>query len=625
MSNLILTDSIPVGLTYITNAATLGTATVAGQVLTWSIPYLQAGGNAQLTLVVQPTARGTYVNQVTSSDGATPASASILILPSAITRYSMDEPVGTWNGTTGEVIDSGGNGLNGHRRTTSTPTTTNTVVPAPTIASQHAIVGDFCNAGKFDGNAVVESASSPFFQFTQTLSASAWIYPTAYPSGTNGQDLSSILSNDVNYEFHLDPSGHLYWWWQKSTLTSAAVIPLNQWTHIAITMDASLGAKSRELIYINGVADKNTNNWSGTLTQNTCPFYIGGDISTGSGCTLLPGRNFHGMIDEAKIYNYELSAAEVQADMTLGRQCGATSFDHIRIVHDGTASTCAPKVVTIKACMDSGCNSLYPGTVTAHLTPPGWSPGTNDTVTITGGVASVTLSNSSISVGTLTLGGTATGSVLPYNTTVRCFNGSTETCNLNVPDTSCSFDAVEPGANPQTHLYTKLVGTPFNVDVLALIDPTTIDKNYKGTVSVDLVDACPGGTALNTAQPITFAPPDKGRYTVSMTSSTAAPTAKVRIKANGATKDACSSDTLAIRPTNFTITSTDATNSGTSSTPAIKAGAAFNLTAASVAGYNGTPSIDNAQVVGTPNAGTLSDGSSPRLRLHFLLHQRRQV
>ena len=179
------------------------------------------------------------------------------------------------------MIDSGGNGLNGHRRTTTTPTTTNAVAPNPTIASQHpSVVGGYCNAGNFDGNAVVESAYSPYFQFTNQLSASAWIYPTAYPSGAS--DYYSILSNDVNYEFHLDPGGHLYWWWNSSTLTSAATIPLNTWTHIAITMDSSLGTNSRERIYINGVADTNTNNWSGTLAVNNCPFYIGGDITTDS-------------------------------------------------------------------------------------------------------------------------------------------------------------------------------------------------------------------------------------------------------------------------------------------------------------------------------------------------------
>ena len=90
LNNVVLTDAIPASMNYITSAPTLGTVSVVGQLLTWTIPYLPSGGSAQLTLVVQPTAKGTYTNTVQST-GAVDASADILILPSAITRYSMDE------------------------------------------------------------------------------------------------------------------------------------------------------------------------------------------------------------------------------------------------------------------------------------------------------------------------------------------------------------------------------------------------------------------------------------------------------------------------------------------------------------------------------------------------------
>jgi hypothetical protein len=601
LNNVVVTDAIPAGMSYSNYAATLGTATVSGQTLSWNIPSIPAGSGAQLTLVVQLTISGTFTNTV-SSPGATDASASILVLSSAITHYRMDEAAGSWNGSPGEVIDSGGNALNGHRRTTSTPTNTNTVVPVPTIPSQHSsVVGDFCNAGNFDGTAVVESAGSPFFQFTNKLSASAWIYPTAYPGG----DLYSILSNDVNYEFHLNPAGNLYWWWNNGvTLTSAGTIPLNQWTHIAITMDGSLGASSREPIYINGVQDPNTNNWGGTLQTNTCPFYIGGDISTGSNCSLIPGRNFHGMIDEAKIYNYELSAAEVQADMNLGRLCGATTFDHIQIEHDGTASTCTPKVVTVKACMDATCSSLYPGTVTVKLSPTGWIPG--DVLTISGGVASATLSNTSITPPSITLG-TLSVSPTAANAT-SCYNGSTASCTLSVAaNATCLFDAVETNANPHTHLYTKLAGTPFNVDVLALSNPTTVNTTYTGTVTVDLVDtssvACsPSSTVLSTGPTITYVAASKGvvaskgRIPVSLTCPTAAPNVQVRMTTGASF--ACSYDKFAVRPSAVTlITNASAAAPGASASPAIQAGMPFNIGATTTpVGYAGVLTLDSTKL-----------------------------
>lgn len=598
LSNVVVSDVIPAGLSYISNAPTLGSATVAGQTLTWLIPSLPAGGSATLTLVVQPTAKGSYINTATSS-GATPASATILILPNAITRYSMDETVGAWTGAAGEVIDSGGNALNGHRRTVTAPTTTNTFAPgpapapAPTIASLYpAVKNGFCNAGKFDGNAVVESASSTFFQFTNTLSASAWIYPTAYPAAGG---LYSILSNDTNYEFHLNSTGHLNWWWGGGAreLTSAAIIPLNQWTHIAITMNSSLGATSRQRIYINGVADAATNNWSGTLTSNACPFYIGGDISTNSGCALMPARNFRGMIDEAKIYDYELTAAEVQADMTLGRMCTSSgTFDHIRIEHDGSASTCAPKTVTLKACMDAACTSLYTGAITLTLSPPGWTP--TDTVTFSGGVTTATLSQASIAAPSITLNATGI-SPAPAGIT-RCFNGATETCTLSVANTSCGYDAAEVGANPQSHIYTKLAGVPFNVDILAVgVPATTVDTTNTRTVSVDLVDTsaapCDGTSpALNAAQNVKLV---SGRKTATMTCATPASSVQVRIRRNATY--ACSTDKFAVRPSAVTLSSNNVLATPPSPTDArtIAAGAPFNINAATApTSYTGTLALD---------------------------------
>lgn len=189
----------------------------------------------------------------------------------------------------------------------------------------------------------------------------------------------------------------------------------------------------------------------GTLAGNACPFYIGGDVATGT-CDLIAARNFRGKIDEVKIYDYELSAAEVQTDMNLGRFCGASAFDHIRIEHDANASICTPETVRVKACLNSSCTSLYPGQVTMTLTPSGWVGG--NSITFSGGATTATLSNASItppSTDTWRYGNWCVAR--PANTTTRCFSGSTETCTLTVSSPSCAFDAAEVGANPQTRIF----------------------------------------------------------------------------------------------------------------------------------------------------------------------------
>lgn len=587
MDNMVVTDTLGTGMTYATYVATAGTATVAGQVVTWTIPTIPANSSVQLTVAVTLTQSGTLTNTA-SAPGATSATASVLVLAQAATHFRMDETAGSWNGTAGEVLDSGGTGLQGQRYATAA-TTTNVVTPNPTIASQNAsVVGSFCNAGNFDGNGIVKVASNAVLQYSTKLSASAWIYPTAAPTS----DLYSILSNDQNYEFHLNTNRKLYWWWGGSPreLTSAASIPLNQWTHIAITMDASAG---RQYIYINGVRDTNTNNWKGTLTTNNCDFYIGGDVTTGS-CALINSRNFRGKIDEVKLYNFELSQAEVQADMTLGRQCSG-DFDHIRIEHDGSGSICTPETVTVKACMDANCTTLYPGAVTVALSPSGWVGG--NSFTFTGGIATRQLSIATAS--TVTLGSTS-ASPTPSNAT-RCYIGSTQNCSMTFASASCAFDAAETGGSPQSRIYTKLAGTAFNLDVLALSSSTVINTGYTGTATVDLVDTsttnCPTGSGLTTAQSVTFTSGNSGRKPVSFTYGNAARNVRVRVKV-GSSAPACSSDNFAIRPQQFVVSSSDMTNTAMTGTPKATAGTAFSLTANSSvgSGYDGTPAIDTTKI-----------------------------
>lgn len=625
MTGVTVSDVLPAGMAYATHAATTGSATVSGQTVTWSIPTLSAGGTAQLTLAVKLTQKGALTNTVTSP-GATSASASVLVLASAVTHFHLDETAGSWNGTTNEVIDSGGNATSGRRRATSTPTTTNVVSPSPTIPSQYpSVVGGFCNAAKFTGDAVVEVPHSTAFDYTTTLSASAWVYPTAYPTS----DLYSILSNDTNYEFHLDTNGRLYWWWNADNLTSAAQIPLNKWTHIAITMDSS-ATGGRQRIYINGVADTNTKSWTGTLQSNPCPFYIGGDINTAATCNAPnAARNFRGMIDEVKLYGYELSQAEVQADMNLGRNCSGSTYDHIRIEHDASGSVCTPEVVTVKACLTADCSTLYPGNVTVNMSvsPTGTWVGGNQLI-LTNGVGTMTLSNSTS--GNVTLG---TSSAVPTaaNAT-RCFAGSTETCTMNFASASCAFDAVEPGAAPKTRLFTKLAGTDFKVDVMA-VSGSAVNTGYTGTVKADLVDAsastCPTGSGLTSAQSLVFAAADAGRKS-NVTFNYAIPMKNVRVRMQvGSGTPACSSDNFAIRPSSVTLASTPAmaTAPSATATAVVKAGNAFTLNASATAGYTGSMTLDSARltaqtptqdtsvasggVVGTLKPTTLAVNASP--------------
>jgi len=177
-----------------------------------------------------------------------------------------------------------------------------------------------------------------------------------------------------------------------------------------------------------------------------------------------------------------------------------------------------------------------------------------------------------------------------------------------------AFDAVEVGAATATPIYTKLSGTEFFLSV-----KTT--RTYRGTVEVSLVnpEAASGNctdthAGLSNAKkyPYKFKAADQGTHTFSFNYPNAARNVKVRIRDTSLSTPSCSSDAFAIRPSNLTVTSTDATadatGSNTGASPAIKAGAAFTLNAAtSTAGYDGTPALNNTKLIA--HSGAVTNGT----------------
>ncbi|MEQ1635751.1 MAG: DUF6701 domain-containing protein [Methylococcales bacterium] len=194
--------------------------------------------------------------------------------------------------------------------------------------------------------------------------------------------------------------------------------------------------------------------------------------------------------------------------------------------------------------------------------------------------------------------------------------------------TPANFNCVEVGGDSASgRLYTKLVGTAFNFDVVALKADNTVEINFvinaipdpnlgviptpTKPVTVELVDGsgsplCSSRTALSPAitQTLTFTPSDLGRKTASAMTVINNAYANVRCRVTDANQSpsvvGCSADNFAIRPTSFTVTSSasaDLTGSSTSATPTVKAGAAFTLTAATgKIGYNATPLVDSSKV-----------------------------
>ena len=251
-----------------------------------------------------------------------------------ITQYSMEET--SWRDIAGEVIDETGN-FNGQAfngLTTNNATSALTGNPGT------------CSYGEFDGIddyiQIDDDGTSDFpLDLQKTLTISVWINPRSLPSS----GLKTIVSKDENYEFHLQPSGEINWWWQTSSFsTSGAGITAGNWYHVAITYESG-----KQVIYINGV-EKGSSTVTGDLILNNDPLQIGQDQRISS-------RFFSGFIDEVHIFKGALSATEINKIYAKRHPCAEPVIHHYEIVHDGNGLTCAAEQITIKACTNSECTS----------------------------------------------------------------------------------------------------------------------------------------------------------------------------------------------------------------------------------------------------------------------------
>ncbi len=196
----------------------------------------------------------------------------------------------------------------------------------------------------------------------------------------------------------------------------------------------------------------------------------------------------------------------------------------------------------------------------------------------------------------------------------NAIDGTPSIAALTVNPPVSSFNVVEPGAHPVSgKIFTKITGPNLALDIVALDSSNAISTGFTGTVSVEVVDAtsgtCDTFPVIATLSNQTFTSANAGRHplTAGNVVTTAHANARVRIRYTGPPSiTSCSGDNFSIRPQIFTISSTNATQTGSSGGPTIKTGAPFNLTAAtSVAGYNGVPVINSNEIVGTPNRGAI--------------------
>ncbi len=253
-----------------------------------------------LSFTDSPLAPATYYYRVTAEDAAgniSAASAQVSAVvstqaPGLIAAYGFDEGSGT------TAADS------------STNNNTGTIANATWAAT-----GKFGKALTFNGtNAWVSVPNSTSLNPTAGVTMEAWVNP----STTSGWRTVMFKEQTGNLTYGLysntsasRPNTQVFVSGSDRNLDGTAQVAANTWTHLAATYD---GANIR--LFVNGTQAA-TIAQTGAIATSTGVLHIGGNA--------VWGEWFQGMIDEVRIYNRALSAAEIQTDMALSVSTPDTS------------------------------------------------------------------------------------------------------------------------------------------------------------------------------------------------------------------------------------------------------------------------------------------------------------
>jgi hypothetical protein len=269
-----------VGVQFLLNGSPVGAEdTTAPYSITWISTAVANGGPYQLSA----RARDAATNQATATAVSVTVNNTSVGLVAA---YNFDEGTGT------TLTDRTGTGRTG------------TISGATWTA-----LGKYGSALSFDGvNDWVTVADANALDLTTGITLEAWVFPTALGTSWRNVIIKERPGGEVyNLYANVDTSVPGVYVARASAPSvpldarGTAQLPLNAWSHLAATYD---GATLR--LYVNG-AQVGTRAVAGALVVSTGVLRMGGNS--------LWGEYFAGRLDDVRIYNRALTAAEVQTDL----------------------------------------------------------------------------------------------------------------------------------------------------------------------------------------------------------------------------------------------------------------------------------------------------------------------
>lgn len=248
----------------------------------------------------------------------------------------------SWDGSAGEILDNTGNGHNAQVNNNSIPETT-----LPALSGNPGTCG---YANQNDGSIQVTGLPIDTSTIGIKTTVTFWMNwdgtDNVMPIGWNLHDIW-IRNGSIGFNtFNSDIYG----------VSSAGLA--NGWHHIAV--EFTNGSVTNNRMHIDGVEQ--------VLTQrrgspNNARAFVNSQMRVG-GVSNSTGYDFHGLLDEFKVYESALTTGQVLEIMAERHECNSSIIHHYEISHDGQGLTCDSETVTIKACTNATCSTLSTESVT---------------------------------------------------------------------------------------------------------------------------------------------------------------------------------------------------------------------------------------------------------------------
>jgi MSHA biogenesis protein MshQ len=356
--------------------------------------------------------------------------------PMRVAEYRFEQTA--YNGTSGEVIDSTGNGHDGVR---------------VGLAASHA-TGKVCRGFDVPGNtssaiAALDTALNVPTGIGDQGGVSFWYRANgAWGTGNDTQLFDASMVSGRSFHLVRRSNGSLRFAVTDSAGATLTADSANQgfaagtWVHLAATWRLANGSNQSRLdLYVNGVlAGSRTGSTSGTLDQGLGTLFVG-DSRNNINSNNATINSADGRFDELRISNFELTAAQVVADRDATRACSGT-LHHLELRHaSGSALTCNPTTLTVAACADAACSTPYTDGVSGTLSAAGagmtvnWPAGS--AFSIAAGGSTVDVAMHMVTAGSVTLSATATS---PSASTAGSCDFGAPSCTFSASDSGLVFD-----------------------------------------------------------------------------------------------------------------------------------------------------------------------------------------